>query len=249
MGSGSQVGSGAAPAASELRGKVAGFGFAAVFWTTLSTILGAILFLRMGYAVGHLGLIGAIAVILLGHLVTIPAALAVAEIATNQKVAGGGVYYVLSRSFGMTVGGSIGIALFFSQAISLAFYIIAFAEAFRPLLEQIGRIYPFVPTDSRVVTVPALGLLWLALRLFGARLGLSALYVVAGTLLASLALFFAEVTVRSCRTSIMPSPTSSRPTPSSWCSQSAFPPSPGSRRASGCRATCAIRSGRFRSER
>lgn len=191
MGSGSQVGSGAAPAASELRGKVAGFGFAAVFWTTLSTILGAILFLRMGYAVGHLGLIGAIAVILLGHLVTIPAALAVAEIATNQKVAGGGVYYVLSRSFGMTVGGSIGIALFFSQAISLAFYIIAFAEAFRPLLEQIGRIYPFVPTDSRVVTVPALGLLWLALRLFGARLGLSALYVVAGTLLASLALFFA----------------------------------------------------------
>jgi amino acid transporter len=110
-----------------------GFGTSAVFWTTLSTILGAILFLRMGYAVAHVGMVGAIAVVVLGHLVTIPAALAIAEIATNQRVAGGGVYYVLSRSFGLRIGGSIGIALFLSQAISIAFYVIAFGEAFRPL--------------------------------------------------------------------------------------------------------------------
>ena len=83
-----------------------------VFMTTISTILGAILFLRFGYAVGHTGFIGAIGIIALGHLVTIPTALAVAEIATNQKVLGGGAYYIISRSFGLNIGASIGIALF-----------------------------------------------------------------------------------------------------------------------------------------
>ncbi len=65
---------------------IAGFGTAPVFFTAISTILGAILFLRFGYAVGHQGFIGVIGIILLGHLVTIPTAMAVAEIATNQKV-------------------------------------------------------------------------------------------------------------------------------------------------------------------
>ncbi len=166
------------------------FGTSAVFWTTLSTILGAVLFLRMGYAVAHVGLIGAIGVIILGHLVTIPASLAIAEIATNQRVAGGGVYFVLSRSFGLRIGGSIGIALYFSQAISIAFYVIAFGEAFRPLLADAVLRWTWLPNDLRLVTLPMLGVLWLALRLRGARLGLSLLVIVAITLLVSIGMFF-----------------------------------------------------------
>ena len=49
-----------------------GFGTAPVFLTSICTILGAILFLRFGYAVGHVGLWGSLAIIALGHLVTIP---------------------------------------------------------------------------------------------------------------------------------------------------------------------------------
>lgn len=86
--------------------------------TTISTILGAILFLRFGYAVAHQGFIGVIGIILLGHMVTIPTSLAVAEIATNQKVQGGGAYYIISRSFGLNIGAAIGITLYLSQAIS-----------------------------------------------------------------------------------------------------------------------------------
>lgn len=167
-----------------------GFGTAAVFWTTLSTILGAILFLRMGYAIANVGLVGALAIIVLGHLVTIPAALAIAEIATNQRVAGGGVYFVLSRSFGLRIGGSIGIALYLSQAISIAFYVIAFGEAFRPTLSELAARHAWLPDDLRIVTLPTLGILWLALRAKGARLGMSLLVVVAITLLVSLVLFF-----------------------------------------------------------
>ena len=108
-----------------------GLGTFAVFMTAISTILGAILFLRFGFAVAHVGLLWTMAIIVLGHLVTIPTALAVAEIATNQKVEGGGAYYMISRSFGLSIGGAIGIALFLSQAISVAFYIIAFTVSTR----------------------------------------------------------------------------------------------------------------------
>ena len=54
------------------------FGTLPVFMTAISTILGAILFLRFGYAVGHLGFIGVLGIIFLGHMVTIPTAMAVA---------------------------------------------------------------------------------------------------------------------------------------------------------------------------
>ena len=106
------------------------FGTAPVFFTAISTILGAILFLRFGFAVGSVGFWGVIGIIILGHLVTIPTALAISEIASNKRVEGGGEYFIISRSIGLNVGATIGIALYLSQGISVAFYIMAFAEVF-----------------------------------------------------------------------------------------------------------------------
>ena len=62
------------------------FGTAPLFFTAISTILGAVMFLRFGWAVGNVGFLGTIIIILVGHAVTIPTAMAIAEIATNQKV-------------------------------------------------------------------------------------------------------------------------------------------------------------------
>ena len=104
---------------------------------------------------------------------TIPTALAIAEIATNRRVEGGGEYYIISRSFGLAIGGAIGIALFLSQAISVAFYLIAFAETFRPLEPWLASMG--VAFDPRVVSLPALaGMVWLMLSR-GANLGVAAL--------------------------------------------------------------------------
>lgn len=166
-----------------------GFGTGPVFLASISTILGAIMFLRFGYAVGNVGLLGAFAIILLGHAVTVPTALAIAEIATNRRVEGGGEYFIISRSFGSTIGGAIGISLFMSQAISVAFYMIAFAEAFRPLAgvwtQAVG-----LPFDPRIVSLPAtVGLVALVLTR-GAALGVKALWGVAAVLAVSLAAFF-----------------------------------------------------------
>lgn len=165
------------------------FGTAPVFFTAISTILGAILFLRFGFAVGTLGFWGVILIILLGHLVTIPTALAISEIATNKRVEGGGEYFIISRSFGLNIGGTIGIALFLSQAISVAFYVIAFTEAFEYLFqlaaEKLGLMLP-----RQIVSIPVMIGLGVMIIRKGANLGVKALYYVVGILLVSLLLFF-----------------------------------------------------------
>ncbi|MDR3127148.1 MAG: amino acid permease, partial [Tannerellaceae bacterium] len=136
-----------------------GFGTGPVYLTAISTILGAILFLRFGYAVGTLGMWGGMLLILVGHLITIPTALAISELATNTRVEGGGEYYVISRSFGLKIGATIGLALYFSQAISIAFYTIAFTEAFGPLFEW-ARGYWGMEIPRQAVSVPLLILMW-----------------------------------------------------------------------------------------
>ncbi|MEE4115700.1 MAG: amino acid permease [Marinilabiliaceae bacterium] len=166
-----------------------GFGTAPVFFTAISTILGAILFLRFGYAVGTLGFWGVLLIIALGHMVTIPTALAISELATNKRVEGGGEYFIISRSFGLNIGATIGIALFMSQAISVAFYVIAFTEAFEFLFNYILDKFE-VLLPRQVISVPAmLGLAFLILKK-GANLGVKALYFVVAILAISLTLFF-----------------------------------------------------------
>ncbi len=179
------------------------FGTAPVFFTAISTILGAIMFLRFGFAVGNVGFLGTIAIILIGHAVTIPTALAIGEIATNQKVEGGGEYYIMSRSFGLVIGSSIGIALYLSQAISVAFYIIAFAESFSTLIEYLRSHFQLSPTvawlleHKQTISIPALLLLMGIVLTKGADLGVKALYIVVVTLFISLAAFFIGQTTYS----------------------------------------------------
>jgi amino acid transporter len=166
-----------------------GFGTAPVFLAAISTILGAILFLRFGYAVGHTGIMGALLIVLIGHAITIPTGMAVAEIATNLRVEGGGAYYIISRSFGTTVGGAIGISLYLSQAISIAFYMIAFSEAFRPMFGWF-REYTGISPDIRMIGIPATIILLLIILRKGASIGVNLLWVVVGILALALGMFF-----------------------------------------------------------
>ena len=166
-----------------------GFGTAPVFFTALSTILGAILFLRFGFAVSTLGFWGTIAIILLGHLITIPTALAVSEIATNTRVEGGGVYFIISRSFGLKIGATVGITLYISQAISIAFYVIAFTEAFYPFFNWWHNFFGF-ELPRQAISVPTLIFLALLIVHKGAGLGMKMLYIVNLLLFISLFFFF-----------------------------------------------------------
>ena len=165
------------------------FGTAPVFFTSIATILGAILFLRFGFATGTLGFWGVALIIVVSHAVTIPAALAISEIATNQRVEGGGVYYIISRSFGLNIGATIGLTLYLAQAISVAFYVIAFTEAFEPFFSFVqNRFNIWLP--RQVISIPAMTILSAIILKKGANLGIKTLYIVVALLFISILFFF-----------------------------------------------------------
>ena len=160
-----------------------------VFLTAISSILGAILFLRMGYATGMLGFWGLLLIIIVGHMITIPTALAISELSTNKRVEGGGEYFIISRSFGLKIGTTIGITLFLSQTISIAFYIIAFTEAFYPLFEWWKNSFGF-ELPRQVISIPTLLLLAYFILKKGTGSSIKLLYIVNAILLLALLLFF-----------------------------------------------------------
>ena len=112
-----------------LKGKKFGT-FEGVFTPSILTILGVIMYMRLGWVVGNAGLIGAISIIIIAHVIAITTGLSVSSVATDKKIGAGGIYYVLSRSMGIPIGGSIGIALYVGTALSIALYLIGFAESF-----------------------------------------------------------------------------------------------------------------------
>ena len=166
-----------------------GFGTMAVFLTSISAILGAILFIRFGFATAALGFWGALVIIIVGHMITVPTALAVSELATNTRVEGGGAYFIISRSFGVKIGATIGIALFLSQTISVAFFIIAFAESFQFLFDWCLNSLD-IALPKQIISVPALFLLGFVIIKLGSDSGMKLLYIVNILIFAVLFLFF-----------------------------------------------------------
>ena len=103
--------------------------FAGVFTPCTLTILGVIMFLRFGFVVGQAGVYAALLIVLLSKSITLLTTLSLSAIATNTKVEGGGAYFLISRSLGPEFGGAIGLVFFMAQALSVAMYVIGFAEA------------------------------------------------------------------------------------------------------------------------
>src|SRR5210317_710627 len=115
--------------------------FAGVFTPSILTILGIILFLRLGYVVGNAGLGLTLLILGLANGISILTSVSLSAIATNLKVKGGGDYYLISRTLGLEFGGAIGLVLFFAQSVSIAFYCIGFGEVVSSiLLNQAGYL-------------------------------------------------------------------------------------------------------------
>ncbi|MBR9987149.1 MAG: amino acid permease [Desulfosarcina sp.] len=111
--------------------------FAGVFTPSVLTILGIILFLRLGYVIGSVGLARALIIIALANAISVLTSISLSAVATNLKVKGGGDYYLISRTLGLEFGGSIGLVLFLAQSVSIAFYCIGFAEAVAAFFPQV----------------------------------------------------------------------------------------------------------------
>jgi len=97
------------------------------------------MYLRFGWVVGNVGLIGTLLIVTISTSITFLTSLSIASIATDQKVKIGGAYYMISRSLGLESGGAIGISLYFAQALSVALYAVGFAESLLEVFPEIDQ--------------------------------------------------------------------------------------------------------------
>ena len=126
--------------------------FGGVFTPCTLTILGVIMFMRSSSVVGDVGVWRALIILAIAKAITMLTTLSLSAIATNTEVRAGGVYYMISRTLGADFGGTIGLTLFVSQAISIAFYVIGFAEALFLLIPD----YASSPLPQIVSTITIL---------------------------------------------------------------------------------------------
>ncbi|HMB70828.1 MAG TPA: hypothetical protein VKU85_16045, partial [bacterium] len=150
--------------------------FLGVFTPTVLTILGVIMYLRLGWVVGNVGLGSTILIVVLANAITLITTLSFSAIATNARVGVGGAYYMISRSLGLEFGGAIGLPLFLSQACSVTLYAFGLAESLR-------IVWPGVPVQV-VASVVVVGAGLLAYR--GAAIALRAQIPLMGLIAVSL---------------------------------------------------------------
>ena len=75
----------------------------------LLNILGAPLFLFVGFAVGMMGWAGALGLFFFSELIAYLTITSFSALVTNGQMKGGGAYYMISRSLGPAFGGSSGM--------------------------------------------------------------------------------------------------------------------------------------------
>lgn len=126
--------------------------FGGVFTPSILTILGVIMYMRLGMVVGNAGtLFTTIAIILLAHIVSVTTGLSVSSVATDKKIKAGGIYYMLSRSLGLPIGGAIGITLFVATGLSIALYLIGFGESAMIVLSDYLDIDVITTNHLRII--------------------------------------------------------------------------------------------------
>ncbi len=157
--------------------------FAGVFTPSILTILGLILFRRLGYVVGGAGLMQMLLILCIAHTISILTSTSLSAIATNMRVKGGGDYYLISRSLGVTYGGALGIVLYLAQSISVAFYCIGLGEAVALMLPEGSPI-------GATGVAAAATLFLFAFAWLGSDWATRLQYVVMAALVAALASFF-----------------------------------------------------------
>ena len=131
--------------------------FEGVFVPTLLTILGVIMYLRLGWVIGNAGLVGAVAIILGAFLITGTTGLALSSLTTNIRIGAGGAYSIISQSLGLEVGGAVGIPLFVAQALAVAMYVFGFRAGVLYVIPEAPALLVDLGTFAFVFAVAYVG--------------------------------------------------------------------------------------------
>ncbi|HEY5621435.1 MAG TPA: amino acid permease [Pontiella sp.] len=163
--------------------------FKGVFTPSVLTIFGVIMYLRFGWVIGNVGLVGTLLIVTLATAITFLTGLSISAMATNMKVGTGGAYYIISRSLGLEAGVAIGIPLFFARSVGVAFYIAGFTEVVMALTGMDVSTHAVTAKMISAGTLVALT----TLAYISADLALRVQFFIMATIIASLVSFFLGV--------------------------------------------------------
>ncbi|XP_012494543.1 PREDICTED: solute carrier family 12 member 9 isoform X2 [Propithecus coquereli] len=126
--------------------------FLGVVVPTVLSMFSIVVFLRIGFVVGHAGLLQALAMLLVAYFILALTVLSVCAIATNGAVQGGGAYFMISRTLGPEVGGSIGLMFYLANVCGCAVSLLGLVEA---VLDDFGAVLvSFVAVGPRDIPLP-----------------------------------------------------------------------------------------------
>ncbi len=165
--------------------KIKKFGtFGGVFVPSILTILGVIMYLRLPQIVGEAGLWYTLAIIVVAHIISVTTGLSISSMATDKKIEAGGPYYIISRSLGLPIGGTLGLALFVGLSFSISLYLIGFSESLLPYLG-------FSSDVSNIRIAGSIALIAITIITFiSTSLAIKAQFIILGAIILSLASIF-----------------------------------------------------------
>lgn len=140
-----------------------------VLMRCILSILGTMLYLRVSWMTGEVGIILSGFIIALSTVVTVLTTISMCAICTNGEVKGGGAYFMISRSLGPEFGGSIGLIFSFANAVASGMCVVGFAEPLVTLLRN-SNISFF---DEKVNDIRLIGLITICLLLCIVMVGVS----------------------------------------------------------------------------
>lgn len=163
-----------------------------VLFQALGTIFGAAMFLLFGKALGNIGLLQMLLIVVLGHLVTGAVAFTTSELASNKRIGGGGEYAMVRTTHGVHIGASIGLALFVAQTISITFYAMAVAIGLEPVLGWFFGLFGAAGPDLRYVALVVMMLVFM-LNMLGGDVTVKFLFPIVATIGVAVLSFFLGV--------------------------------------------------------
>jgi len=118
-----------------------------VFLPNILQMIGVILFMRLSWILGHVGIVEMSMIISMSSILLLITSLSMTSIVSNMKVGSGGSYYIFSRLLGVEFGSAIGILLVISQHASIALCVTGFGLSLQEYL-------PFIPLNLiKLVTI------------------------------------------------------------------------------------------------